>query len=263
MDNSSLAIIIALVIGYIIFLYYENSEKKSTIEKNYEKIEELKEKLNNSERKNFDFKIYTIELEQENFALKRRLEKLEKNNKVFQQDVKSVDENEYGKNSSSENNSLELKNNQYEEDYEVYEEGEIITPEQLKKQEEQHSEELAYISFDAQERAIENTLIARLKNIMTNNFSSNKEQELSQLSKDIFGYCLSKSNKDVNFEDISNVGINDILNNSTKIFYAPIYRGLKETIFSIPLKYESEQKPEARSLFYGLTTTIIPQINQI
>ena len=37
---------------------------------------------------NFDFKIYTIELEQENFALKRRLEKLEKNNKVFQQDVK-------------------------------------------------------------------------------------------------------------------------------------------------------------------------------
>ena len=69
MDNSSLAIIIALVIGYIIFLYYENSEKKSTIEKNYEKIEELKEKLNNSERKNFDFKIYTIELEQENFAL--------------------------------------------------------------------------------------------------------------------------------------------------------------------------------------------------
>ena len=28
-------------------------------------------------------------------------------------------------------------------------------------------------------------------------------------------------------------------------------------------KYESEQKPEARSLFYGLTTTIIPQINQI
>ena len=77
MDNSSLAFIIALVIGYIIYLYSENSSKKQTIKENFDKIKELKEKLNNSERKNSDFKIYTIELEQKNLALKRKLQKLE------------------------------------------------------------------------------------------------------------------------------------------------------------------------------------------
>lgn len=167
------------------------------------------------------------------------------------------------------NNVLMLINDiaQNEEDVLYYEEGEIITPEQLEKQEELYREELAYISFDAQERAIENALIERLKNIMTNNFSSNGDQELNQFSKDFFKYCLDKSNKNVTFEEISNVDITDIINNSNKIHYAPIYASIKKTMQSVSetVKNNNVQNnfQSASYMFYELSNLVIPQINNI
>lgn len=154
---------------------------------------------------------------------------------------------------------------------ENYEEDDIVTLEQWEKQDELYREELAYKSFESTKPDYkdyyEKHLIERFKNIMINNFASNKEQELNQLIKDIFEYCLVKSNKDVKFEEISNVNIADILNNSSKIHYAPIYASFKKTMQSVPenVKKNNVQNSfqSASYMFNELTNLVISQINKI
>lgn len=111
--------------------------------------------------------------------------------------------------------------------------------------------------------SVEEKLCKRLEKLMF--YNSIDEYEVNDLAKDIFSYCLDKSNKDVSFDELTS--IEKLVSNPKIMFYAPLYSSLREII-----KYSSDKMKNlkvenqyltAYNSFEAITQNTISEINKI
>ncbi|TWP23171.1 hypothetical protein ETU10_08735 [Apibacter muscae] len=119
------------------------------------------------------------------------------------------------------------------------------------------------ISKNSRNKKLEEVLIKRLEKIIFGYYGS--QEEINQLSKDIFIYCLNKSNKDISFEEISS--LENLVRNLEVLDYLSLYKSLKETIQLATEKSNKIQVLDtyqtAQNTFKVLTNFTTSKINKI